>query len=233
MPPVSVPLHVSCNQSSEGISFLGSDIDGDGDVPQVGPVSIFLPPLSPKVCRVPGMKATQLDWRSRGGTTSGGSCSTSLMQSWLAPLSLLKSSSSSQARLTPSMWQSLWVLTWSLFIFLWNSSLILGREPSSMAYSGNLVLQLLWFPLHHLQDGASPDPSGVGGEDRSLYLLLVWSPRFILWSYQALLPDQSLPSGEGGCLAGSTEGYPTPDRGGWLTPLIQVWGAWLNVRASE
>ena len=78
MLPASVLLHMSCYQSSEGISFLGGDIDGDGDVPQVCLVNIFLPPLSPKVCRVPGAKVTQLDWRSGGGITSGGSCAASL-----------------------------------------------------------------------------------------------------------------------------------------------------------
>ena len=46
-----------------------------------------------KVCRVPGAKVTQLDWRSRGGTTSGDDHSASLMWSGLAPLSLLKPSS--------------------------------------------------------------------------------------------------------------------------------------------
>ena len=143
MPPASVPLHVSCYWSGEGVSFLSGDINGDGDVPQVCPVSIFLPPLSPKVCRVPGAKVTQLDWRSRGGTTSGGGCSASLMWSRLAPLSLLRPSSSSEAGSTPSTCWSLWVLTWSLFIFLWNSSLIFGGEPLSTAYSGSLVLQLL------------------------------------------------------------------------------------------
>ena len=86
MPPVPIPLHVSCYWSSEGVSFLSGDIYGDGDVPQVGPVSIFLPPLSPKVCRVPGVKATPLDWRSRGGTTSGGSCPASLTWSRLEPI---------------------------------------------------------------------------------------------------------------------------------------------------
>ena len=77
MPPVSVLLHVSGYWSGEGLSFLSSDIDRDRDVEQVCPMSILFPPLSPKVCRVPGVKVTQLDQESRGGTTSGGECSTS------------------------------------------------------------------------------------------------------------------------------------------------------------
>ena len=141
MPPMSVLLHVSSYQSGEGISFLSGDIDGDRDVPQVCPMSILFPPLSPKVCRVPGVKATQLDRRSRGGTTSGGEWSASQMWSGLALLPLFKSFS--EARSTPSSCQALRVLTWSLFSFLWNGSLILGGEPSSMAYSGSLALQLL------------------------------------------------------------------------------------------
>ena len=143
MPPASVLLHVSCYWSGKGISLLGGDINGDGDEPQVCPVSIFLPPLSPEVCRVPGVKVTQLDWRSRRGTTSGGGCSASLAWSGLAPLSLLRLSSLSEARSTPSTRWSLWFLTWSLFIFLWNGCLILSGEPLSMAYSGTLALQLL------------------------------------------------------------------------------------------
>ena len=143
MPPASVPFHVSCYWGGKGVSLLGSDIDGDGDVPQVCLVSIFLPPLSPEVCRVPWAKVTQLDWRSRGDTTSGGGCSASLAWSRLVLLSLLRPSSSSETRSTPSMRWSLWVLTWSLFIFLWNGSLILGGELLSMAYSGSLALQLL------------------------------------------------------------------------------------------
>ena len=77
MPPVSASLHVPKYQSGEGLSFLSGDIDGDRDVEQVCPMSILFPPLSPKVCRVPGAKVTQLDPGSRGGTTSGGECSAS------------------------------------------------------------------------------------------------------------------------------------------------------------
>ena len=77
MSPTSVLFHVSSYQCGESISFLSGDIDGDRDVEQVCLMSILFPPLSPKVCRVPGVKATQPDWRSRGGTTSGGKCSAS------------------------------------------------------------------------------------------------------------------------------------------------------------
>ena len=141
MPPASASLHVPKYRSGEGLSFLSSDIDGDRDVEQVCPMGILFPPLSPKVCRVPGAKVTQLDWVSRGGTTSGGECSASWAWSRLAPLSLFKSLS--ETRLTPSMHQTLRVLTWSLFSFLGNGSLTLGGEPSSTAYRGSLVLQLL------------------------------------------------------------------------------------------
>ena len=141
MPPTSASLHVSSYWSSEGLSFLSGDINGDRDVEQVCPMSILFPPLSPKVCRVSGAKETQLDQRSRGGTTSGGKCSTSWMWSQLTPLSLFKSLL--EARPTPSTCQTLGVLTWSLFSFLGNGSLTLGGEPSSMAYRGSLVLQLL------------------------------------------------------------------------------------------
>ena len=77
MPPASVLLHVPKYWSGEGLSFLSGDIDGDRDVEQVCPMSILFPPLPPKVCRVPGVKATQLDLGSGGGTTSGGKCSAS------------------------------------------------------------------------------------------------------------------------------------------------------------
>ena len=77
MPPASVSLHVPKYQSGEGLSFLSSDIDDDRDVDQVWPMGILFPPLSPKVCMVPGAKVTQLDWGSRGGSTSGDECSTS------------------------------------------------------------------------------------------------------------------------------------------------------------
>ena len=77
MPPASVSLHVPKYGSSEGLSFLRGDIDGDRDVEQVCPMSILFPPLSPEVCRVPRAKVTQLDRGSRGGSTSRGECSTS------------------------------------------------------------------------------------------------------------------------------------------------------------
>ena len=141
MPPASAPLHVPKYWSGEGLSFLSGDIDGDRDVEQVCPMGILFPPLSPKVCRVPGAKATQLDWGSKGGTTSGGECSTSWAWSRLAPLSLFKSLS--EMRPTPSMHQTLKVLTWSPFSLLGNGSLTLGGEPSSAAYRGSLALQLL------------------------------------------------------------------------------------------
>ena len=141
MPPASASLHVPMYWSGEGLSFLSCDIDGDKDVEQVCPMSILFPPLSPKVCRVPGAKVTQLDWGSRGGTMSGGECSTSWAWSQLAPLSLFKSLS--ETRLTPSTCQTLRVLTWSLFSLLGNGSLTLGGEPSSTAYRGSLALQLL------------------------------------------------------------------------------------------
>ena len=141
MPPASASLHVPKYWSGEGLSFLSGDIDGDRDVEQVRLMGILFPPLSPKVCRVPGAKVTQLDQGNRGGTTSGGECSASWVWSRLAPLSLFKSLS--EMRLTPSMRQTLRVLTWSLFSLLGTRSLTLGGEPSSMAYRGSLALQLL------------------------------------------------------------------------------------------
>ena len=77
----------------------------------------------------------------------------------------------------------------------------LGGEPSAMAYGGALVLQLLRF-LDHFEDGSSPNPSGMGGKNWSLYLLLVGSSRLLLSGCQALLPDWDLHSGVGGHLAG-------------------------------
>ena len=48
MPPGSIPLHVSSDGSSEGFSFLCSDVLHYGDVIQVCPVGILFPPLSSK-----------------------------------------------------------------------------------------------------------------------------------------------------------------------------------------
>ena len=62
----------------------------------------------------------------------------------------------------------------------------------------------------------------MGEEDMGLYLLLVGGPQFLMCGYRALLPDQSLHSGGGSIWQGSTEGYPAPSRGGWLTPLMRV-----------
>ena len=57
--------------------FFCSDITSDGDMVQVCSVSILFPTFSPKICRVPRVEATQLNRRSRGGSTERGECSTS------------------------------------------------------------------------------------------------------------------------------------------------------------
>ena len=75
MPPGSIPLHVSSDGSGEGLSFLCSDVLHYGDVIQVCPVGILFPSLSSKICRVPRAKVTQLNQRSRGGSTERGECS--------------------------------------------------------------------------------------------------------------------------------------------------------------
>ena len=84
----SILLHVSSDGSGEGFSFLCGDILRYGDVTQVCPAGILFPSLSSKICRVPRVKATQLNRGSRGGSTQRGECSTSRIR--LAP-SLLKS----------------------------------------------------------------------------------------------------------------------------------------------
>ena len=195
MPPTSILLHVSGHRSSEGLSFLCGDVKGDGNVVQVCLVSILFPPFSPKICRVPRAEATQLNWGSRGGSTERGEFSTSRSQ--LAP-SLLKSLS--EMRPAPSLGLTLRVLSWSLSS-LGRGSLTLGGEPSTTAYGGGLVLQLLQF-LDHFEDGSSPNPSGMGGKNWGLYLLLIGSSRLLLSGCQVLLPDRGLHSGVRGHLAG-------------------------------
>ena len=64
---MSTLLHVSGHRSSEGFSFLGGDIKGDRNVVQVCSMSILFPPLSPKMCRVPRVKVTQLDQGEQRG----------------------------------------------------------------------------------------------------------------------------------------------------------------------
>ena len=98
MPPGSIPLHVSGDGSSEGFSFLCGDVLSYRDVIQVCPVGILLPSLSSKICWVPRVKATLLNWGSRGGFTERGECSASRSQ--LTP-SLLKSLS--ETRPTPCL----------------------------------------------------------------------------------------------------------------------------------
>ena len=100
-----------------------------------------------------------------------------------------------------------------------------------MAYGG-LALKLLQF-LDHLEDGSSPNPSGMGGENWSLYSLLVGSSQLLLSGRQVLLPDWGLHFWVGTAWWGSTEGYPALGRGGQLTPLIQVGGAWPSTKALE
>ena len=70
-----------------------------------------------------------------------------------------------------------------------------------MAYGGGLVLQLLQF-LDHFKDGSSLNPSGMGGKNWGLYLLLIGSSRLLLSGCRVLLPDWGLYSGVGGCLVG-------------------------------
>ena len=137
IPPGSILLHVSSDWSGEGFSFLCSDILHYGDVIQVCPVGILFPSLSSKICRVPRAKVTQLNQRSRGGSTERGECSA--LRSRLAP-SLLKSLS--ETRLAPSLGLTLRVWSWSLF-GLGRGSLTLGGEPSTTAYGSGPVLQLL------------------------------------------------------------------------------------------
>ena len=109
VPPGSILLHVSGHGSSEGFSFLGGDIESDGNVVQVCSVSILFPSLSPKICWVPRLETTQLNQRSRGGSTERGECSAS--RSRLA-LSLLISHP--ETRPAPSLDMTLGVLSWSL-----------------------------------------------------------------------------------------------------------------------
>ena len=195
MPPTSIPLHVSGHGSGEGLSFLCSDVKGDRNVVQVCSVSILFPPFSPKICWVPRAEATQLNRGSRGGSTERGECSAS--RSRLAP-SLLKSLS--EMRPAPSLGLTLRVLSWSLSS-LGRGSLTLGGEPSTTAYGGGLALQLPLF-LDHFKDSSSPNPSGMGGKNWGLYLLLIGSSELLLSGCQALLPDQGLHSGVGGHLVG-------------------------------
>ena len=137
MPPGSIPLHVSGHGSGEGCSFLGSDIKSDGNVVQVCSVSILFPSLSPKICWVPRAEATQLNRGSRAGSTERGECSASRSQ--LAP-SFLKSLS--EMRPAPFPGLILRILSWSLS-GMGRGSLTLGGGPSTTAYGGGLVLQLL------------------------------------------------------------------------------------------
>ena len=195
MPPASIPLHVSGHGSGEGLSFLSGDIKGDRNVVQRCSMSILFPPLSPKICWVPRAEVTQLNRGSRGGSTERGECST--LRSRLAP-SLLKSLL--EMRPAPSLGLTLRVLSWSLS-GLGRGSLTLGGEPSTMAYGGGLALQLLLF-LDHFEDGSSPNPSGMGGKNWGLYLLLIGSSKLLLSGRWALLPDRGLHSGVGGHLVG-------------------------------
>ena len=103
-------------------------------------------------------------------------------------------------RPAPSLGLSLRVLSWSLS-GLGRGSLTLGGEPSTTAYGGGLVLQLLRF-LDHFEDGSSPNPSRMGGKNWGLYLLLIGSSQLLLSGCWTLLPDPGLHSGVGGCLAG-------------------------------
>ena len=137
MPPGSILLHVSGDGSGEGLSLLCGDITSDGDMVQVCSVTILFPSFSPKVCQVPRAEVTQLNGRSRGGSTERGECPT--LRSQLAP-SLLKSLS--EMRPAPSPGLILGVLSWSLSS-LERGSLTLGGESSTMAYGGGLALQLL------------------------------------------------------------------------------------------
>ena len=159
---------MSDHGSSEGLSCLCGDIKGNGNVVQVCLVSILFPPYSPKICWVPRVEATQLNQGSRGGSTKRGECSASRSQ--LAP-SLLKSLL--EMRPAPSLGLTLRILSWSLS-GPGRGSLTLGGEPSTTAYGGGLVLQLLQF-IDHFKDGSSPNPSGMGGKNWGLYLLLIGS----------------------------------------------------------
>ena len=123
VPLASILLHVSGHQRGEGLGFLSGDVKGDGNLVQVCSVSIISPPLSPKICQVPRVEVTQLDWGSRGGSIEREKCSASRTQ--LAP-SLLKSLL--ETRLAPSLDLTLRVLSWSLS-GLGRSSLTLGGEP--------------------------------------------------------------------------------------------------------
>ena len=137
VPLGSVLLHMSGDGRSEGLSFLCGDITSDGDMAQVCSVSILFPSFSPKICRVPRAEATQLNRRSRGGSSEKEECSASRSQ--LAP-SLLKSLP--ETRPAPSPGLILGVLSWSLS-GLERGSLTLGAESSTTAYGGGLALQLL------------------------------------------------------------------------------------------
>ena len=137
MPLGSILLHVSSDGSSEGFSFLCSDVLHYEDVIQVCPVGILFPSLSSKICWVPRVKVTQLNGGSRGGSTEREECSAS--RSRLAP-SLLKSLS--EMKPAPPNDLTLRVQSWSLF-GLGRGSLTLGREPSTTAYGSGPALQFL------------------------------------------------------------------------------------------
>ena len=137
VPLGSVPLHMSGDGSGQGLSFLCSDIKSDRDMVQVCSVSILFPTFSPKICRVPRAEATQLNRRSRGGSTERGECSTPRSQ---LPPSLLKSLLETKPAPSPGL--ILGVLSWSLS-GLGRGSLTLGGESSTTAYGGGLALQLL------------------------------------------------------------------------------------------
>ena len=154
-------------------------------------MSIFFPSLPPKICWVPRAEATQLNSRSRGGSTERGVCSAP--RSRLA-LSLLKSLL--EMRLAPSLGLTLWVLSQSLFS-PGRGSLALGGEPSTTAYGGGLALQIMRF-LYHCKDGSSPNSGGMGGKNWGLQLLLIGSFWLLLRGHWVLLPDWGLHSGVGG-----------------------------------
>ena len=137
MPPGSILLHVSSDESGEGFSFLCSDVLRYGDVIQVCPVGILFPSLSSKIHQVPRAKVTQLNWGSRGGSTERGECSAS--RSRLAP-SLLESLSETRPAPPLGLTQRVW--SWRPF-GLGRGSLTRGGEPSTTAYSSGPVLQLL------------------------------------------------------------------------------------------
>ena len=173
MPPPSTSLHMPKHQSGEGFSFLQGDIHGHGDVVQVSPMGVLSPPLSSEVGRVPGAKATQLDWGSRWSSSSGGECSASWAWSRLALSPPFESIL--ETRPTPSSSYILRVQLWSLSNPLGDGSLTPGGEPLSTAYRGCLVLQLIGSLPHQFQASPSPYSSGVSRKGRGLHLLFVGS----------------------------------------------------------